>query len=431
MIPPFGLSRSASPVDTHTNVTQPQGKMMRLRHCLYAGLALAASTLLVRETRAQEPIRLPMITPLTGSIAVLGQDSKKAAEVAQDIINAAGGIGGRPLQLEIVDTQGRPEIARREMERLTREGRAPVVLACDISAGTSGAAQFAESAQVPLLNGSAVSADILARGYKWYFSHQMSSDDEAATAFAYMKTATGAKPLAERRIALLYEDSPRGAGTGERLRKLMDANGVKVVSETTYNRADRNLLPVMRKVQDSTPELVIWIGYTEDVVAGMKAARQLDFKPYVLGIGGGMGDPRLPELVDPAIIEQLHVVNVDYFNPDIKRAAAFRNAYLEKFGTEPSSYAGTCYAAIFTLKAALEAALKASPDLTTTSMRDAFRKLDIPGDQTVTSFRSIRFDPTNGRNLGAEDLVAAWVDGKRKVTVFPPSIAVGKPVMLP
>jgi len=28
-------------------------------------------------------------------------------------------------------------------------------------------------------------------------------------------------------------------------------------------------------------------------------------------------------------------------------------------------------------------------------------------------------------------LVAAWVDGKRKVTVFPPSIAVGKPVMLP
>lgn len=418
-------------MNTDTNAKQNQGKTMRLRHCLYAGLALAASTLLVHETQAQEAIRVPMMTPLTGSIAVLGQDSKKAAEVAQETINAAGGIGGRPLQLEIVDTQGRPEIARREMERLTREGRAPVVLACDISAGTSGAAQYAESAQVPLLNGSAVSADILARGYKWYFSHQMSSDDEAATAFAYMKTATGTKPLADRRIALLYEDSPRGAGTGERLRKLMDANGVKVVSETTYNRADRNLLPVMRKVQDSTPELVVWIGYTEDVVAGMKAARQLDFKPYVLGIGGGMGDPRLPELVDPAIIEQLHVANVDYFNPDIKRAAAFREAYLKKFGAEPSSYAGTCYAAIFTLKAALESALKASPDLTTTSMRDAFRKLDIPGDETVTSFRSIRFDPANGRNLGAEDLVAAWVDGKRKVTVFPPSIAVGKPVMLP
>jgi len=404
---------------------------MRLRHCLYAGLVLAASTFLVGETWAADPLRVPMITPLTGSIAVLGQDSKKAAEVAQETINAAGGIGGRPLQLEIVDTQGRPEIARREMERLTREGRAPVVLACDISAGTSGAAQFAESAQVPLLNGSAVSADILARGYKWYFSHQISSDDEAATAYAYMQTITGAKPLADRRIALLYEDSPRGAGTGERLRKLMDAQGVKVVSEITYNRADRNLLPVMRKVQDSAPELVVWIGYTEDVVAGLKAARQLDFKPFVLGIGGGLGDPRLPELVDPAIIDQLHVANVDYFNPDIKRTTAFREAYMKRFGTDPSSYAGTCYGAIMTLKAALEAALKTSPDLTSISVRDALRNLDIPGNDTVTPFRFIRFDPANGRNLGAEELVAAWVGGKRKETVFPAGIAVGKPVMLP
>ncbi|QRG06851.1 ABC transporter substrate-binding protein [Xanthobacter dioxanivorans] len=404
---------------------------MRFRQCLRASLILAASTLLGQGARAAESIRVPMITPLTGSIAVLGQDSKKAAEIAQETINAAGGIGGRPLTLEIVDTQGRPEIARREMERLTREGRAPVVLACDISAGTSGAAQFAESAQVPLLNGSAVSADILARGYKWYFSHQISSDDEATTAFAYMQTITGAKPLADRRIALLYEDSPRGAGTGERLRKLMDAKGINVVSETTYNRADRNLLPVMRKVQDSTPELVVWIGYTEDVVAGLKAARQLDFKPFVLGIGGGLGDPRLPELVDAAVIDQLRVANVDYFNPDIKRAAAFREAYVKKFASEPSSYAGTCYGAIMTLKVALEAALKTSPDLTPASVRDALRTLDIPGDDTITPFRFIRFDPANGRNLGAEELVAAWVDGKRKVTVFPAGIAVGKPVMLP
>jgi branched-chain amino acid transport system substrate-binding protein len=276
-----------------------------------------------------------------------------------------------------------------------------------------------------------VSADILARGYKWYFSPQVTSDDEANAAFAYLQTVTGAKKLADRRIALLYEDSPRGAGTGERLRKLLDGNAIKVVSETTYNRADRNLLPVMRKVQDTNPELVIWIGYTEDVVAGLKAAKQLDFKPFVLGIGGGLGDPRLPELVDPSVIEQMHVANVDYFNPDIKRAATFREAYVKKFGADPSSYAGTCFTGIITLKAALEAALKTPGPLTPEKMREALRNLDLPGDQTAAPFKFVRFDPANGRNLGAQELVAAWVDGKRKVTVFPPEVAVGKPTMLP
>ncbi|WP_143197995.1 ABC transporter substrate-binding protein [Bradyrhizobium sp. AS23.2] len=378
---------------------------------------------------ADDPVRIPVITALTGPVAVLGQDAQKGTELAQEAINKAGGIGGRPVSFQIVDTQGRPDVVRREMERLTRLEKMPLVVGCEISAGTASAAQFAESAQVPLVNLLSVSADILERGYKWYFAEQITGDDEAAAALGYLSAVAPGQDLSGKSFALLYEDSPRGAGTATRIRKLLGEKGLKVVSENSYNRADRNLLALMRKVQDSKPDILIWANYAEDAVAGLKAMKQLDFYPYVLGIGAGLGDPRLPELVDPDLIQKVHVSNVDYFSPDIARAKALREAFQARYKLDPSSYAGACYAGLLTLKEPLEKAA-AGGALTPTAIRDALRAVNIPGDTTSWPAKSIHFDVT-GRNIGAQALVSQWVGGRSKSTVYPPEIAVAKPAPLP
>lgn len=378
---------------------------------------------------ADNPLVIPVITALTGPVAVLGQDAQKGAELAQDAINKAGGISGRKVTFQIVDTQGRPEIVRREMERLTRLERMPIVTGCDISAATASAAQFSESAQVPLLNLLSVSADILERGYKWYFAEQITGDDEAAAAVGYLTAIAPQHSLSNKAFALLFEDSPRGSGTAVRIRKLLNEKGLKVVSENSYNRADRNLLALMRKVQDSKPDILIWANYAEDAVAGLKAMKQLDFYPYVLGIGAGLGDPRLPELVDPSLIEKVHVSNVDYFSPDIARVKTFREAYQAKYKQDPSSYAGACYAGLLTLKEPLEKAASTGA-LTPASIRDALRAVNIAGEATNWPAKSIHFDQT-GRNVGAQALVAQWTDGKSKSTVYPPEVAVAKPAPLP
>jgi branched-chain amino acid transport system substrate-binding protein len=56
---------------------------------------------------------------------------------------------GRKLELKIVDTQGKPDVMRRELERLARLENAPLVLGCEVSAATAAAAQFAEQFKVP------------------------------------------------------------------------------------------------------------------------------------------------------------------------------------------------------------------------------------------------------------------------------------------
>jgi branched-chain amino acid transport system substrate-binding protein len=232
--------------------------------------------------------------------------------------------------------------------------------------------------------------------------------------------------IKSQKIALLYEDSPRGADTGELVRKLLEKQGVKVVVETSYNRAERNLLPVMKKVQEANPTILVWAGYTEDVVAGLKAMKQLDFTPYVIGVGGGPGDPRLPQLVDAEFIDRLNLCNIDYFNPDLKKVAYLTEEYNKRYNALPSSYVGLAYAAGITLKTVLEKVYKKSAAPTREDLQAAFRELDMSIDQTAIP-GAIKFD-ADGRNVGAQGLVAQWKNGARKkATVFPASIATMSP----
>ena len=75
-------------------------------------------------------LTIPAFTSLTGPIAILGQDAKKSIEIGVQQINEAGGIGGRKLMIDVTDTQGKPDVARREMERLVRLQNAPMLFGC-------------------------------------------------------------------------------------------------------------------------------------------------------------------------------------------------------------------------------------------------------------------------------------------------------------
>lgn len=399
-------------------------RALTIRRCTAALLSLVVSA----EVQAQSnpsaaTITVSVLTPLTGAIAILGQDGKKGIEMAVQQINDAGGVAGRRLAVEFADSQGKPDVARREMERLVRLQKAPLVLGCDISAATSTAAQFAEASQTPFFNASAVSSEILNRHYQWYFTQQITSDDEASTAVAFLKSLSGSENgLKGQKVALLYEDSPRGTDSGELVRKMLEKDGVKLVIESSYNRAERNLVPVMKKVQESAPTILVWAGYTEDVVAGIKAMQQLDFTPYVVGIGGGPGDPRLPELVDPKFIERLRLSNIDYFSPDLKRVAYLTERYKKAYNVLPSSYVGMCYSGTVTLGKILQRAYETSPNPSRDDLQKLIRGFELSADQTAIP-GSLKFD-ADGRNVGARALVAQWKDGaSRKATVFPESIA--------
>jgi branched-chain amino acid transport system substrate-binding protein len=76
---------------------------MRRRALALAALLLAAA--------APPPVEIPVVLPLTGGAAFLGQSERNSLQIAETVINAQGGIGGASVHFAFHDDQSSPQVA--------------------------------------------------------------------------------------------------------------------------------------------------------------------------------------------------------------------------------------------------------------------------------------------------------------------------------
>jgi branched-chain amino acid transport system substrate-binding protein len=76
-----------------------------------AFLAIVAMLAPPAARSAEQPYELNAILSLTGVAAFLGSSEKQALDVLENVVNASGGIGGRPLKFVYADDQSNPQQA--------------------------------------------------------------------------------------------------------------------------------------------------------------------------------------------------------------------------------------------------------------------------------------------------------------------------------
>ncbi len=80
---------------------------IKRRSLLKAGLALGAAPLaapFILQARGEEPVKIGLDNPLTGTYAALGKNELTGAQLALEQINAKGGILGRQVELLVEDS---------------------------------------------------------------------------------------------------------------------------------------------------------------------------------------------------------------------------------------------------------------------------------------------------------------------------------------
>ena len=70
---------------------------------------------------AAKPYKIGSEQPLSGAGAAGGKTAVVGLQMAADRINANGGINGRPVELDIVDDESSPAVARQKTEKMVQE----------------------------------------------------------------------------------------------------------------------------------------------------------------------------------------------------------------------------------------------------------------------------------------------------------------------
>jgi branched-chain amino acid transport system substrate-binding protein len=115
-------------------------------------LHLAAATLLVLGTLGAQgalaqdlqPIRVGVVTPLSGTYAPIGAQVKMGLDLALAEINAAGGIMGRKVELLYEDEEANPQVAVQKAEKLFQQSKVDFLTGTVNSGSTLAVGQVAE-----------------------------------------------------------------------------------------------------------------------------------------------------------------------------------------------------------------------------------------------------------------------------------------------
>src|SRR5215211_5549424 len=153
--------------------------------------AMATVSLGGRLVRAQEqPIRIGLIYDLSGPFAAAGSvASSIGAQIAIDLINERGGVGGKyKVQPINADSQSKADAAINEVERLINQEKVEIVLGVYASAHAVPLAAKVEAQKKILWITTAIATSVLKDQNRQYVFRAQIHSDQYGQAFASFLT---------------------------------------------------------------------------------------------------------------------------------------------------------------------------------------------------------------------------------------------------
>ena len=408
---------------------------MVMTACAPAATTQPAAPAATQVPKAQLPneITIGVVEPLTGSYAVFGTNAEAAVEMAVKDINDAGGIksmGGKKLKLVVQDTGDSVDSAKLAMESIVSKSHPVAIIGSYISRWTITLSEITDREKIVYVTDGVV-PDVTRQGRQYIFRPSATTDQYGQMAYKFAVETAKAHGVDVKTIATLNEDSLFGRANTLAITAAALADKVKIVAAIEYSYDLTDATPIIQQVKAANPDIIIQTPYYNDGILFAKGYKEMGYYPKFIVASGGSGfvDPQSIQAEGDAAegLAMSFMYSPDKNSPQNQK---FVKEFEAAKGFVPTEAAGGGYLDAMTLYEALEYAGKNFPDnpLKPENLRQSFLSLNLssgPAADIIPSGK-IQFSPT-GDNIGANTAILQVQNGK-VVTVYPPDIAVAKPV---
>jgi len=229
-----------------------------------------------------DPIKIGYSMALTGGLAPNGRSALLAQKIWEEDTNAKGGLLGRPVKLIHYDDQTNPATVPGIYTKLLDIDKVDLII------GAYGTNMLAPAMPIAMqrkkvfigLLGTAVNS---AFNYLNYFSmNHTGPDPKPSFTKGFLDLAVRQNPK-PRTVAIVAADADFGLYASEGARENVKAAGLTVVYDRRYPSTTTDLVPVVRAIAETNPDLVIVCSYPPDSVGMVRAVNETGFKPKMIG----------------------------------------------------------------------------------------------------------------------------------------------------
>ncbi len=388
-----------------------------------AGIALlAGAAALAQPVFAQQAIKIGVINPFSGPLALYGGEMTRGFELAVDQVNAAGGLLGRKIELVRGDASN-PQQGIATVEQLVTRDKVDIFTGTYISAVSNSASDAAARYNKLYWETGGVARDLTERGLPNFVrsgAYAVSFASRSVDTVRDLIAPALKKDMKNLKVWIEHEDSIYGTSIAEVQKRMLEAFGTKVVGVGSHSFRSIDLNDTVLRAKQANPDVLIQTGYVPDGNLLLRTMREQGFKPGAILLVGTGDTSETLESVGAASLEGVLMVGwprtdvAESYGPGAK---AFLAAYRAKYKADPiapQSMAGYVGLQI------LFDTIKAAGSIDLEKIRAAAAKLDKPEGSYATGF-GVKFDKTF-QNLRAFPNTAQWQSGKM-VTVFPKQAA--------
>ena len=327
------------------------------------GVAFAA-TLSVSAAHAAEPIKIGLVTALSGQSARAGEALTRGATIAIDEINAKGGVLGRQLQLVRRDDESNPAkglIAAREL--IQREKVSAVLGGLDTPVALA-IVPFVNNSKMPFVVPWAAGTNITQNGaadnYVFRVSAKDSEVDKAIVQFA-RKTYGTKKP------GLILVNNPWGESNEHGLKDAMKEAGIEPAGIEKFEGNDIDVVPQLSRLKQAGADTLFLVGNVGPASQVVKSLDRMGWAPPIVSHWGPAGG-RFTELAGPNAKNVIFVQTYSFFgdlSPVGKKVlAALQAKYPDIKGpadVTPAVGVANAYDSVLVIARAIEKAKSADP----------------------------------------------------------------------
>lgn len=373
-------------------------------------------------------LKIGALFPLSGGLALLGEESFRGAELAIEYANKNGGVaGGKQIELvkgDAVDA----DAAQAEANRLINQENIKTIVGSFSSSIAFAASEVAERSGVLYWELGAVADTVTDRKYKYVLRTNPPASYFSKVHLDFIKevvTKKLGKELGDIKVAIAHEDSSYGTTIADEASKLAKKEGINIITNQGYSAGTNDLSSVILNIKKAEPDVLIAVSYLNDSVLLARQSEELGLNvPVFIGSGGGH---TMTDFKDAMGEKANGILNVDFpqyqinkdFTPGIEE---FLKLYKEKYGTEPRS--GHSLANFMGMKVALDVIDKVG-EIDPDKLKEEALKYTAEAGTTVTGW-GVEFDKESGQNQLSTPYVHQWIDGELK-TVWPEDVAVEEP----
>lgn len=227
--------------------------------------------------RAGEPFRIGALNPVTGSGSLYGGGMQKAILFSAEEVNAAGGAGGRMLEVYTEDSQTQPDAGVLAAKRLIEVKKVHAILGTWSSGVTMAVMPIQDAAGVIHMTNAGASA-ISTLDKKDLVYRFSTTGRRSGSAIARMLADNGIQ-----RVATMAFNNASGRDIADGAKTAWAALGRKLVSEVVYEPNRPTYRSEVQHVLAGKPEVIILGAYIPDATIIIREAFQFGANVKFIG----------------------------------------------------------------------------------------------------------------------------------------------------